>query len=106
MKTAALYTTVRPAGGNNIILVGFAPVSEKDLKLTWTFESGFVSEVLIERVALSAMLRELNRDCLKLGQTDFDDPYSEWEALRVENRRLRVRVDELTYELASLKEKE
>lgn len=106
MKSCVIYTTVRPTEGQNIITIGFAPVSEKDIKICWTFASGFTSEVLIERTAFSAMLRELNRDCLKLGQTDFDDPYSEFEALRLDNRRLRVRVDELIYELASLKEKE
>jgi regulator of replication initiation timing len=40
-----------------------------------------------------------------LGQTDFEDAFSESEALRVENRRLRIRLDELVYENASLKEK-
>lgn len=105
MKACAVYTNVKPQGGQNIMLVGFAPLSEKEIVLTWTFESGFESRATVERSALSAMLRELNCACLRLGQQDFDDTFSESEALRVENRRLRVRLDELVYENASLKEK-
>lgn len=105
MKACAVYTNVKPQGGQNIMLVGFAPLSEKEIVLTWTFESGFESRATVERSALSAMLRELNCDCLRLGQQDFEDTFSETEALRVENRRLRVRLDELVYENATLKEK-